>query len=380
MRIFFPLILFALAITTATGQSIDSRKWKFFDEPHFDYQVRIKPDGGYTLLLRAFADNYVLNLRGYRKSSDKAAIFTYSFPVANSNGRVMTFDLPEGQTKFYLDMNVSIGDGKRQRNYAIWVDRTNSEATPFHLTDDQGYPIIGHHVKPGQIFKVFHADSTVRKLYIKYFEKPVAPAPPPFSDRDPRFNPLKYAGRIVPIKSGQPIALPESGLYVIQADTFKDIGFPINSFSQDFPNLTSASEMVFSARYISKNKEYVAMKESEKARIQVEDFWLDITGDKDKAREKIKKYYNRVREANELFTIWKEGWKSDKGLIYIVFGPPSTIKLENKIEIWRYPANEHREAVDFIFDYRLDQWVLRRDRGFDLPWSAEIWQWRNGGS
>ena len=36
-------------------------------------------------------------------------------------------------------------------------------------------------------------------------------------------------------------------------------------------------------------------------------------------------YYRRVRFANEEFTQYKDGWKTDRGMIYILFGPPNQV-------------------------------------------------------
>ena len=39
-----------------------------------------------------------------------------------------------------------------------------------------------------------------------------------------------------------------------------------------------------------------------------------------KAKSLIAIYYNRIQNANLHFTTFKEGWKTDRGMIYVVFG------------------------------------------------------------
>ena len=73
-------------------------------------------------------------------------------------------------------------------------------------------------------------------------------------------------------------------------------------------------------------------------------------------------YYARVEYAKKNFQSFLEGWRTDRGMVYIRFGPPQNVERhpfdsDNKqYEIWYY-YNQNRE---FIFvdetgfgDYRL---------------------------
>jgi len=58
--------------------------------------------------------------------------------------------------------------------------------------------------------------------------------------------------------------------------------------------------------------------------------------------ELMNEYYKRVQYANEHFTGFLEGWKTDMGMIFILFGPPNDIErhpfeIQSKpYEIWYY--------------------------------------------
>ena len=82
--------------------------------------------------------------------------------------------------------------------------------------------------------------------------------------------------------------------------------------------------------------------------------------------ELMEEYYIRVNYVNEYFNMsWKEGWETDFGMIYILFGPPDEIQRSNvnssntsTYQIWYY----NRISKQFIFkdqngfgDYRLDR-------------------------
>ena len=82
--------------------------------------------------------------------------------------------------------------------------------------------------------------------------------------------------------------------------------------------------------------------------------------------ELMEEYYIRVNYVNDYFNMsWKEGWETDFGMIYILFGPPDEIQRSNinssntsTYQIWYY----NRINKQFVFkdlngfgDYRLDR-------------------------
>ena len=82
--------------------------------------------------------------------------------------------------------------------------------------------------------------------------------------------------------------------------------------------------------------------------------------------ELMEEYYIRVNYVNEYFNMsWKEGWETDFGMIYILFGPPDEIQRSNvnssnasTYQVWYY----NRLNKQFVFkdqngfgDFRLDR-------------------------
>lgn len=79
--------------------------------------------------------------------------------------------------------------------------------------------------------------------------------------------------------------------------------------------------------------------------------------------ELMEEYYRRVAFSIEAFTVVQDGWRTDRGMIYILFGPPDEIhrgsfEMEQKpYQIWDY----YRLGKQFVFrdetgfgNYRLD--------------------------
>jgi len=89
--------------------------------------------------------------------------------------------------------------------------------------------------------------------------------------------------------------------------------------------------------------------------------------------ELMEKYYGRIRNANQMFsTIHKDGWKTDMGMVYIIYGEPDHVEthpfeLEQKpYQVWYYYALSRTFGfVDELGtgDYRL-QFPYDGRRGF----------------
>jgi GWxTD domain-containing protein len=89
--------------------------------------------------------------------------------------------------------------------------------------------------------------------------------------------------------------------------------------------------------------------------------------------ELMEEYYSRVEYANKHFGRFTEGWKSDMGMVYIIFGAPSNIDsqpfpIDSKPrEVWTYyELNQQFVFIDLtgFGDYRLQNslWDLYRAR------------------
>jgi GWxTD domain-containing protein len=84
--------------------------------------------------------------------------------------------------------------------------------------------------------------------------------------------------------------------------------------------------------------------------------------------EKMALYYARVDYANKHFTRYREGWRTDMGLVFILLGPPSNVE--------RYPfqIDEKPEEVWQYYDLNY-QFVFRDENGFgDYRLLTPLWE------
>jgi GWxTD domain-containing protein len=141
--------------------------------------------------------------------------------------------------------------------------------------------------------------------------------------------------------------------------------------------------MIEPLAYLTTTPEYDALKKSTNQKLAVDNFWIEKAGSVDKARELIKVYYNRVFFSNFFFTSYKPGWKTDRGMIFIIYGPPQQVKVTPTQEKWIYYKNNFSTTVTFTFDYvasafTRDNYILERADNYDSYWRQAVDSWRKG--
>lgn len=138
--------------------------------------------------------------------------------------------------------------------------------------------------------------------------------------------------------------------------------------SGDFPMaLNDIDVLIEQLQYIAKQKEMDLMKAG-KTKAEKEKRFLDYWKSKDptpqtKRNEVMNEYYKRLFYANKHFsTTYRDGWRTDMGMVFIIFGSPSNIErhpydMDNKpYEVWDYyDLNKEFVFVDYdgFGDYRL---------------------------
>jgi GWxTD domain-containing protein len=173
------------------------------------------------------------------------------------------------------------------------------------------------------------------------------------------------------------------GLYHFRFDTNQPMGLTIVNFGSNFPKVKNAEEMIEPLAYITNSADYKKLLASENKKISIDDFWLETSGSTGRAREMIRIYYNRVYFSNYYFTNTVPGWKTDRGMIYIVYGPPNNMQKSPNSEKWIYYMKGPSNSIEFNFNYKpnaysLDNYVLSRSESHDWHWREAVNSWRNG--
>ncbi len=155
------------------------------------------------------------------------------------------------------------------------------------------------------------------------------------------------------------------------------------SFHPSYPKISSYEQVIEPIRYISTNNEFKQLQEASDKKAAFENFWLKLGRDEETAKNLINIYYERVENANQFFTSFKEGWKTDRGIIMVVYGEPyEVVKTRNK-EIWLYGEENNILSVKFEFTRRGKAWhyndfKLYRDTNLKNNWYRAVDAWRQG--
>lgn len=217
-----------------------------------------------------------------------------------------------------------------------------------------------------------------------YYDREFPPALPPFIFK--KAKPYMYSPDSVfsiGLQEGmsEAVEVSKKGFYHFMADSSRREGYTIFLFDDGFPGINSAADMLAPLRYISSDGEYNKMKYSEDLRLAIEEFWLKLKGNIERARFAIKRYYSRVEDANILFSSYLPGWKSDRGMIYIVYGPPSSVSYGDGYEVWTYGEPKRPNALRLEFvkvdnPFTENDFQLVRSPNFKESWYFNIDNWR----
>jgi len=276
---------------------------------------------------------------------------------------------------------------KTELNY-LTLDKTNDNSDHnFMLRDPYtGYIAFSRYIDSAATYSISY-NHPVNKLYVSYYHRSFPVAIPPFSEIEPK--PFKYKPDstfiITPAKNGlMLITLNSVGFYHIQVDTSNYNGLTIFRFQKHFPEIGQVSRMVMPLRYITSNDEFEKIVNAKDVKQELDNFWLTTAGNtKERAKALIRNYYNRVQDANRFFTSYEEGWQTDRGMIYIIYGPPSNIYRSSGSEVWTYGEDKNYMSINFTFvkvnnPFTTNDYLLQRSLTFKNLWYNAVDVWRDG--
>ena len=160
-------------------------------------------------------------------------------------------------------------------------------------------------------------------------------------------------------------------------------GLSVLVLGQEYPAIRTVSSMVRPLRYITTKQEYSTIEFSGDKKKDIDAFWYNMAGNTERAREIIKTYYSRVDLSNRFFTSDREGWRTDRGIVYVIYGPPNTVTKTINGESWIYNEKINLMSVEFNFHkvqnpFTDNDYSLSRSGGYKSSWYRAIDNWRQG--
>jgi GWxTD domain-containing protein len=263
---------------------------------------------------------------------------------------------------------------KRNRSCQSW----------FRFQTESGDYLQGNITAYAQPLRLVTQDTSSRKMRVKLYSRKF-PVPIPAFVEQYRF-PFDYTPDsifILDLKNGKTDFFDPShtGFYFFQADTAVLQGPTLFRMETGFPKVTMHMLMRDALRYITSSKEFKQLNSYDIPKVAVDSFWIANAGRSDLATELIRKYYQRVETANLLYTSFTEGWRTDRGMIFIVMGKPSKVFRSLGQEVWIYGEYDDPRAIRYYFDkaqnpFTDNDYVLERNQYYKSIWYQNVQMWR----
>jgi GWxTD domain-containing protein len=332
----------------------------------------------------------MINYELFSNYESKTILDSASFHIIDSSMRiadtVFSFDVVyPGQEKYILKVVLTDMNRVDDIDTYLVLDNTSDQSpNNYLLRDEESEILFWNVIGRDEIISLELADGSPDQVYVRYYQRDFPLALPPFlEDTETSFN--YQADSIFEMSVVNSTTIPrefyEEGFYHFQTDTTQKAGYTIFRFYKDFPSISSTEQMIKSLRYITTKTEFNELNLAEDKKLALDNFWLGNAGNPSRARAMIQKYYGRVEDANRFFSSYLEGWKTDRGLIYIVYGPPRVVYRGKNMEEWLYGEKGNKNAIRFQFvkvdnPFTENDYSMIKSPSYKEKWYNIVNNWR----
>jgi GWxTD domain-containing protein len=254
----------------------------------------------------------------------------------------------------------------------------------LNFLDSEGNYSFDTYLSNGQPICIASGLVLTDTIFCKCFFRTFPAALPPFVEKErPPFNYHVDSIFALPMANGKTdfLTLNRQGFYLFQSDTTSWKGITMLRMYDGYPEINTSSRMIEPVKYLTGADEFNRIMNSGTPKESLDNFWISSSGTIDRALQQIKEYYNRVEAANRLFLSYCEGWKTDRGIIYIIFGPPNHVYRSDQEEFWTYGETSNFRSLQFVFykvnnPFTENDYILQRQSNYKPYWYNAVEQWR----
>jgi GWxTD domain-containing protein len=253
---------------------------------------------------------------------------------------------------------------KIEANYPVsgWVEEGNDRLTKKYLITGQSYVVKTNDNRP---------------YFVSYFNEEFPAAYPPFAETESKADRFLFHDSTFQIAAGSSFSITKTGLYLFQKDTAAAEGIAFRVVNKIYPKFSKIEDLIKPLIFVCTQEEYAELQNSKGDKAKFDKVILDITRDKERASNFMRSYFRRVELSNQYFISYKDGWKTDRGMIYLIFGLPDEVSYNDGTETWYYKTSKSRFSfVKSGSVYDPDNYILIRDKRFMETWFATIDLWR----
>ncbi len=371
-----------------------------------------------TISVKLYADDLFFteaNPSGLPKSSIQVSVKLYRLAggISLADTARVTLDIKkeEGKKEYVSRIEVDAEWGydylaeiaffdnillKGTQKYQYFSKTSRLDASNFRVVEhDSGREVFTHVVHSGEYINLIYPQNQPDSIWVNYFPLTEGIPFPPYMVIPESSMPSRPVRKVaVAYSPTLPMMFPRTGIYTCSVNDQTLDGYTFMNFGDEFPRMTTPESMIGPLEYIATRNEIDSIAAQSNTKIALDEFWIKTGGNIPKGRELIRIFYNRVLFANYYFTSYTEGWRSDRGMIYIIYGPPDKVYRTAEGERWGYRKPEVKsswgtrykvkeEYLYFGFRKRANRftdndYVLNRNETAMTYWDVAIRTWRNG--
>ncbi len=220
------------------------------------------------------------------------------------------------------------------------------------------------------------------ELELSIFALPFAIADPPSGIRPIDKKGIKPEV-VIPIDQTQALFLEHAGLYRIYPKDRPEEGISFRVEQAPYPQYNRLEDLANAMVYLTTQDEQKSLMSNEINKASFDKIWLEMAGTEENARAAIRFYFRGISISNQLFTTYKEGWRTDKGMIYTIFGAPDHVLLSKGNEVWEYEKTNNHEELSFTFSamptiFSQYHSILQREQKYAFSWNRTVDRLRRG--
>jgi GWxTD domain-containing protein len=394
------LFLFSIPLFTFSQQNLESINQALRYSRYSRVSLKIIPiqESERTFLLQMPVEKIEEEIEFDSYTFSYGVVSSFQQPITEETLTVLKKEdiVRETDYHYYFEKRITVPEGQEMAIALLKVVDTRQGDEYFYHIDLISPFIFGH-----SNFGAYYEDNVpfdqnfliqnepvefkgrgVVNLHTFYYPTTFDVPMPPMEVRPapvPREVKVEYQGTFL---ANIPKGFSGIGYNFIQADTNSTQGILVKTVHDVFPRVKDYNEMVDMVTYISTRREHELLKEAEDKKLALDQYWYTLTKDTVSAKNLIREYFKQIELANILFTDFKEGWKTDRGMVYVVMGPPNEVYFRLDGETWSYGTPESISKISFTFA-RVKNiltpsfYTLNRSRALQPEWFKSITLWRN---
>ncbi len=387
------VLFFASPIMESSAQIIPS-------SADLSYLLNPKADIHFThkVVTKASKKWVILNIKTNNKTVSDSLVFAYAFtnnldnPLDNFSvvslknyalyetptNKMYAFEPANSNHNFLILRTLNLTTSKTY-TYIINLEK---KASFFLTKTDLTIPILEGFTTKKSLIKVAKLEGLTPNFGIQFYSSHFSAALPPMANLKSQ-SLFEKADTSFVVTSNNILPSDKEGVYTITEENQEDIISFFRITGNRYPQLSNIQEIIDASIYLFTKKEKDKLASSTNPKKDYDAFWLENTNSEERAGKMISAYFSRVKESNTLFSSYKEGWKTDMGMIYIIFGPPNKVFRSNGSVQWVYKKTYEMPSLLFTFYLNDKNWDseyfdLERNIKYQNTWFRAIDLWRKG--